>query len=94
MTDFKEFLFTDDFKAYRKRQIQVIARHVHNLLSSIEFPNKAHEIQGALEMAYRIIGLPSTLLDDKDLEQSLNRLLKEDMAGITKYLVRERLERE
>ncbi len=87
MTDFKEFLFTDDFKAYRKKQVQVIAKNIHNLLSGIEFPNKAYEIQGALEMAQKIISLPSTLLNDKQLEQSLNRLLKEDMAGVTKYLI-------
>ena len=90
MTDFKEFLFTDDFKAYRKKQIQVIAKYIHDNL----YTNDASETRGALELAQKIIGLPSTLLNDKDLEQSLNRLIKEDMAGITKYLVRRYLEPE
>ena len=87
--DWKETLLTDDFKAYRKRQVEEIARSVH---AEIKSKNANPDyLRGLLDMANKIIKLPSKLIKDEKLNMELNRLLTEDLTDLTMYLVREQI---
>ena len=87
--DWKETLLTNEFKAYRKRQVGEIARLIH-----AELKNASSDyLRGLLDMANKIIKLPSTLIKDEKLNLELNRLLTEDLTDLTINLVREQLTR-
>ena len=85
--DWKEIIFTPEFKAYRKQQTEVIARTVHAELKTAN-PDR---LNGLLDMASKIIKLPSTLIKDEKLDQELNKLVTEDLTEISTKLVRERI---
>ena len=85
--DWKEIIFSDEFKAYRKEQTEVIARTVNAELKTAT----SDRLNGLLDMASKIIRLPSTLIKDEKLELELNKLVTEDLTEITTKLVRERI---
>ncbi len=85
--DWKEIIFTPEFKEYRKRQTEVIARLVHAELKTVN-PDR---LSGMLDMAHKIIKLPSSLIQDEKLDPELNRLTDEDLTDLTIKLVREHL---
>jgi len=89
--DWKEILLTNEFKAYRKRQVKEIARMVHAELKSEPSPDY---LKGLLDMARRIIKLPSILIKDEKLNQELDKLLTEDITDLTVEMVREQLKGE
>lgn len=87
--DWKETLLTNEFKAYRKKQAEEIARLVHAELKNAN----SDYLRGLLDMANRIIKLPSKLIKDEKLDMELNKLLTEDLTDLTISLVREKLTR-
>lgn len=87
--DWKEILFTPEFKEYRKRQTEAIARMVH---AELKKPNPDY-LRGLLEMANKIIKLPSDLIKDEKLNMELYKLLMEDLTDLTIKLVREQVTR-
>jgi len=92
VADYKELIFSDDFKAYRRAQLRVIVGHIHNLLKDGIYKElQASELCGALKMATKLLKLPSELIGDEKLKDELNRLVQEDIIGLTTYLVRENL---
>ena len=92
MADYKELIFSDDFKAYRKKQLEVVVKYVHNILKDGIYQEfHAAELQGALKMATKLLKLPSELIGDNNLIDELNRLIQEDLISLTTYLVRENL---
>ena len=50
-------------------------------------------LRGLLDMATRIIKLPSILIKDEKQDLKLNKLLTEDLTDLTIKLVRERITR-
>ena len=87
--DWKEILLTNEFKEYRKRQIKEVARMVHAELKNTS-PDPEY-LKGLLDMAKRIIKLPSQLIKDEKLNLELDRLLMEDLTDLAIELVREKL---
>ena len=85
--DWKEIIFTPEFKEYRKRQTEEIARLVHAELKTVN----SDRLNGMLDMAHKIIKLPSKLIADEKLDHELNRLTDEDLTDLTMKLVREHL---
>lgn len=85
--DWKELIFTDEFKEYRKRQVDVIVRMVH---AELKKPNPDY-LNGLLDMANKLIKLPSALIKDEKLDPQLNKLVTEDLTSLTVKLVREKL---
>ena len=85
--DWKETLLTREFKAYRKRQVKEIANMVHAELKNAD----PIYLKGLLDMAYRIMKLPSILINDEEVSAELDRLLTEDITDLTMEMVREQL---
>ena len=85
--DWKEIIFTPEFKEYRKRQTEVIARAIHAELSDVN-PDR---LNGMLSMANKIIKLPSTLIKGEQYKSELKKLITKDLTDISIKLVRERI---
>ena len=93
MTDWAEFYDDEDFAAYRREQVAVVARHVYGLVNHISHrPEDARELKGALDMAHKIMSLPQLSTRDEKLQLKYAEMLKEDMAGIAAGLVQRRFE--
>lgn len=88
--DWKEILFTPEFKEYRKRQVDAIVHLVHAELKGDLNPDR---LRGLLDMANKIIKLPSTLIKDENLRAELYRLTTEDLTDLTVKMVREQVTR-
>ena len=88
--DWKEIIFTDEFKEYRKRQVEEIAIMVGAELNTTV---NSDRLNGLLDMAKRIIKLPSILIKDEKQDLKLNKLLTEDLTDLTIKIVREKLTR-
>ena len=67
--------------------------HVAALLNHVAHkPESAAELKGALDMAYKILGLPATLTKDAKLQARYNELLQQDMAGVAAVILQRRFE--
>ena len=85
-------IFSDDFKAYRKKQLEAVVGFIHNRLKDGIYQElQSAQLQGALQMATKLLQLPSELIGDENLKDELNKTIKEDLIGLTTYLVRENL---
>ena len=82
----KDLLISEDFKRYRKAQAKAIVLQIKNLLFS---NSDSKELRGAIEMARKIIRLPESLTEDKNIRDTLNRMIQEDLNQIAVELVRE-----
>lgn len=85
--DWNEFIFSDDFREYRRRQVDAIVKHIHGIIT--DDPIQEHELRGALKMAQRLIRLPMELINNDVRANELNELLKTDSIDITATLVQE-----
>ena len=96
MTDWNEFLQSDDFKAYRRKQAERIAEIIHYCANQATMGNPASlaELKGNLEIVSSIMGLPYTLTGDEGIKENLDRQYQEDLAHIVKYLIRTNIIRE
>ena len=88
--DSKEIIFTDEFKEYRERQVEEIAIMLGAELNTTV---NSDRLNGLLDMAKRIIKLPSILIKDEKQDLKLNKLLTEDLTDLTIKIVREKLTR-
>ena len=81
----KEMLLSDDFARYRKKQIEAIVRHV-NLFSNPDL----REIKGALDMARKLIQLPSMIYegDDHNFFKEMDEKVKKDIKEFQVRFVR------
>ena len=82
----KDLLISEDFKRYRKAQAKAIVLQIKNLLFS---NSDSKELRGAIEMARKIIRLPESLTEDKNIQDALNRMIQEDLNQIAVELTRE-----
>lgn len=91
--DWSAFLKSDEFRTYRKRQAQAVADNIkfdiNQLVSNGDF--KLSAMAGKMEMIRALLRLPEALTEDKELKSLLSIQLDEDVANITKYLVRQSL---
>lgn len=95
MTDWSNFLKTNEFRDYRKKQVEAIAISIENLLYKTvigpEGVETINNIDGQLSMAKTLLKLPEQLTKDGELSELLEIQLIEDIANLTKALMRQRL---
>ena len=96
MSDWLSFFRTDEFREYRKRQISKVAESIEQALYSIILGTSGAEdlknMDGQLSMAKTLLKLPESMTDDKDLKVHLELQRAEDMAELTRILMRKRFE--
>ena len=94
MTDWSSFFKQEEFRQYRKRQIQTVAEKVNAHMARLVIGNGAdmNEINGELRMAKILLELPESLTKDEKVRELLTRQLEEDIANLTNYLIKHRLE--
>lgn len=93
MTDWNEFIEDETWHAYRKHTVELVAKHVAALLNHVAHkPESAAELKGALDMAYKILGLPATLTTDVKLQARYHELVQQDMAGVAAVILQRRFE--
>lgn len=92
MSDFKSLFLLEDFKAYRRKQAELIASTIEaDVYNSLKGTVDHYQyMAGKMEMANALLKLPSELTNDTGLQEILDRQLVEDMAHITKFLMRRR----
>jgi len=92
MSDFKSLFMSDEFRAYRRKQVELIARDVEaNVYRSITAQTGHFQhMSGKMQMAQELLRLPNELTEDEGLQAILDRQLADDMAYITQYLIRRR----
>ena len=89
MADFKELIFSHEFKAYRKKQMLIVVEFINNeVRSGLSGKMNIDRVQGALDMANRLLRLPSELVNDDKLALELDKMVQEDLVSISAYLVR------
>jgi hypothetical protein len=91
MADLKEFLLSDQFKEYHRRQAELIAEVLHGLLTSLGLKP---DIEAAMNMARKINNLPLNMYDDKQFKDIIRTRLRVNDAVITATLARKFLETE
>uniref|UniRef100_A0A6H1ZFV2 Uncharacterized protein n=1 Tax=viral metagenome TaxID=1070528 RepID=A0A6H1ZFV2_9ZZZZ len=91
MADWNNFLRTDDFRAYRKKQIEAVAANIKVAVRQIVTGGKVDlsELKGKQEMIKLFLKLPETLTNDKQTMDILSVQLDEDINEITKFLIRQ-----
>jgi len=68
-----EFLLSDEFSRYRKKQIEAIVNHI-DLFSAVN----VDEMKGKLDMARVLIQLPMNISDGKN-KKAIEDKIKEDI---------------
>lgn len=93
MSDFNAFLRTDDFRAYRRKQVEMVAAHLKNSAFQLVTNGKVDlaALQGKLEMINLFLRLPGALTQDKELKELLAVQLDEDTGNIAQFLIRQSL---
>ena len=81
MTDWKRLFQTDDFRDYRKKQVECVGKMLWDKLSGTELKDQ-------MAMATRLLRLPETMTNDKELKEYLDMQMVEDTANLTRYLMR------
>ena len=85
--DWSEFLTNPDFKSYNRKLTHAIAEVLYATLTK----ENVHPeyLKGCLTVSKKVLNLPLNLSDDKDLNESINKDVKKNFAGITAHLMRE-----
>lgn len=93
MTDWAGFLQSNEFRDYRKKQIECVAEALNKKLRSTIIGSKAEyaEIRGQMDMAKRLLRLPYSLSNSEKVRGVLDMQEAEDMANITRHLMRKML---
>lgn len=80
-----EFLTSEEFKAYRKAQAECIARVVHMALKKMS-PGGAERLDGALDMAVKLVRVPEILAPAAMLPMIAEQVDK-DFADVSAVLI-------
>jgi hypothetical protein len=90
MADWSEFFKTDDFRAYRRHQAEVIAGLIYQQvkLAVAGRPEALSLLAGRLDVANEFLRLPENLTDDRATRELLDQQLTEDIVDITRMLVK------
>jgi hypothetical protein len=89
----KEFLLSEEFRRYRKKQVEAIVESIApDLLSPTH--DRVMEITGALRMAQVLLKLPIRLTDDAKTKVAMRKMYKEDINQFEMSFVRGFLEGE
>jgi len=81
MSDFKGLFQTDAFREYRKKQVECVGKMLWDKLGG-------SEVKDQMTMATKLLRLPETMTNDKELKEYLEMQMVEDTANLTRYLMR------
>lgn len=84
----QELLLSDEFRRYRKAQVLEVVNHVRSMILS---PENTMELKGALDMARKLMKLPSTFTLSKEVKERIKAELLEDMKEFEVKFVRSHL---
>ena len=73
----EEFLLSDEFNTYRQKQLKAVLDSINlfNILTEEEF----YEFKGKLDMARRLIRLPTELTDKPGVKDAILRRVVNDL---------------
>ena len=91
MADWNQLFKSDAFRAYRRKQAELVANIVSGEITRIEGSASIDRLRGRLEMARLMIRLPENLTQDLSVSDILKDQLSEDMARITQYLIKKEI---
>ena len=93
MSDWNQFLRSDDFRAYRKKQAEMAALHLKKIAYQCVTNGKVDlgSLHGKLEMINLFLRLPDTLTQDEKTKELLTVQMDEDVSNITQFLIRQSL---
>lgn len=93
MSDWNNFLRSDDFRSYRKKQIEAVAAHIQKAAYQTVKNGKVDlaALQGKLEMINLFLKVPETLTKDAETLSILSVQTDEDVSNITQFLIRQSL---
>ncbi len=96
MSDWSSFLKSNEFRDYRKKQVEMVAEVLNKKYSAtvVGSGSDISETKGQMDMAERMLRLPSTLTHDKKTLEFLDMQMVEDMANLTRYLMRKAMTEE
>lgn len=96
MTAWNEFLRSDDFRAYRNKQVEMVAAHLKKASYQIITNGKVDlaALQGKLEMINLFLKVPESLTKDKETLNLLAVQMDEDVSNIAQFLIRQSLAEE
>ena len=81
MSDWAALFQTDAFRDYRKKQVECVGKMLWDKLGG-------SEIKDQMAMATKLLRLPETMTNDKELKEYLEMQMVEDTANLTRYLMR------
>lgn len=93
MSDWSSLFRSDEFRAYRKKQADMVANIIGAASRQVLSGGKVDisVLSGKLEMARMFFQLPPSLTQDEGLKELLAGQLAEDTAHIAQYLIRQSL---
>jgi len=91
MADWQELFKSDDFREYRKKQVETIALVIQESIRKIlhGYPEALSTVHGELKAANELLKLPERLTTDEGTLEILGLQLTNDIADITRILVRD-----
>lgn len=91
--DWTAFLRSDDFRAYRRKQIEAVAANLKKASYQIITNGKVDlsALQGKLEMINLFLKIPETLTKDMETLSILAVQMDEDVSNIAQFLIRQSL---
>ena len=97
MADWNALFRTDAFRDYRRRQVECVAEILNDQISATVNGNASaalDQIKGQMAMARTLIRLPEEIVKDEETREILDLQLVEDMANLTKFLLRKHINAE
>lgn len=93
MADWSSFFRSNEFRQYRKKQVQAVAQNIKKSAFQIASNGKVdfESLKGKMEMINLFLRLPETLTQDEKLRELLAVQLDEDVNNISQFLIRQSL---
>ena len=91
--DWREFYESDEFRAYRLKVVEEIGCYTYGMVSHAAYKTESGTIlKGALDMAYKIIGLPLKSTTDTKQQARYQDMISEDMARVAELIMQKRMQ--
>ena len=90
--DWREFYESDEYAAYRLKLVEEVGNYTYSMVSLLcQKPESAQILKGALDMAYKIIGMPGRSTNDAKQQARYQEMAQHDMARIAELIVTKRM---
>ena len=91
--DWREFYESDEYAAYRQKLVEEVGTYTYSMVSLLcQKPESAQILKGALDMAYKIIGMPGRSTNDAKQQARYQEMAQQDMARIAELIVTKRMQ--